>query len=87
MQEQDNSVQNIGLQVEPKEGERTLLSCNTADIRSPSLGINNEFESDDAALEYLAQILVQAYFDYKNNEHEHSKTGIDILPGINKRTG
>lgn len=86
MKSQDNSAKHIGNNVEPKEGERVLLSCNTADVRSPSLDFTNSFESKDAELDYLAQILVQAYLDYKSNEYRYSKAGRDLLPGFDKGT-
>jgi len=37
MEEQDNSVNSIGINVESKEGEHRLLSCNNANGCSPFL--------------------------------------------------
>lgn len=83
MSEQDNSIKSIGTKVESNEGERRLLSCNKANTRSPSLEFIHE-EDEDAALDYLASILVQAFFDYKEYVHrtDENKTGRNILPGI-----
>lgn len=68
-----NSAEHIGLNVEPKEGERALLCSNTADMRSPSLGVTNEFESRESTLDYLASILVEAYFDHKEHERANKE--------------
>ena len=77
------------IQVEPNEGERTLLSSNESDQRSPFLGFldtSSDNVSEDMVLDYLAQIIADIYLDqtYGNN---NSKEGSTLLPGINKRTG
>lgn len=84
MSEQGNSIKSIGTEVESNEGERRLLSCNKANTRSPSLEYLSE-EDEDAAMDYLASILVQAFFDYKEHVHHtnENETGSNILPGIN----
>lgn len=83
MSEQGNSIKSIGAEVESNEGERRLLSCNKANTRSPSLEFIYK-EDEDAALDYLASILVQAFFDYKEHVHHtnENKTSSNILPGI-----
>lgn len=61
----------IGIQVESKEGERGSLSRNKANVRSPSLGFNPNTEMDeDMALDYLADILVEAYLHEQRNRTE-----------------
>lgn len=37
IKKQHNSFKSIGKKVDPKEGERRLLCCNKANVRSPSL--------------------------------------------------
>lgn len=64
-----HNSKNIGSNVEPEAGERTLLCSNTADIRSPALGIyeDNDEISHQIVLEYLAKLLVDIYFDNKED--------------------
>jgi hypothetical protein len=50
MSEQDKSSNNIGPNVESKEGERGLLSCNKVNVRSPSLGVDTPEENTNAIL-------------------------------------
>lgn len=59
----DKGLNNIGVIVESKEGERGPLSSNKANVRSPSLGFNpnDASTSEDTALAYLADILVEIY--------------------------
>lgn len=59
-------------QIISKEGQRGLLCCNKVSNRCPSLGFNNQFTSEDAALDYLAGILVEAFLNQELNEY-HSK--------------
>lgn len=80
----DNSA-NIGIEVEPKDGERGPLSSNTADVRSPSLCLlaKKGQQDDDSALQRLARILVKAYLedrDAKAGCKEDSRS--NILPGL-----
>jgi hypothetical protein len=69
--------------LDSKEGERRRLCSNSVDTRSPSLGFNpnNEYVSEDAALDYLASIFVEIYLynEYANKERS------DLLPGLDKR--
>lgn len=51
----------------PKEGQRDLMCSNKESLRCPSLCINNN-SSEDASLDYLAKILVEAFLDKKENE-------------------
>ncbi|MBW7914669.1 MAG: hypothetical protein H3C54_13445 [Taibaiella sp.] len=83
MREQDKTTAGYST-VESKEGERRYLSCNKAGTRSPSLGFNPNDPSvtKDMALDYLASILVEAYFAQKAHEREQHQTGGHILPGI-----
>lgn len=88
MNELDKGSKNIGQHVESKEGERGPLSSSKANVRSPSLEFtpNTEFTSEDAALDYLASILVEVYLDYYTNAHKQQE-GSDLLPGIDQGTG
>lgn len=71
MSEQDKGSKHIGQQVEFKEGEREPLSCNKANVRSPSLDITNPDLSTEEKrqLDMLAKILVDAFLDSRKNEH------------------
>ena len=55
---------------EPKEGQREFLRSSKDSLRCPSFGINNN-SSEDASLDYLAKILVEAFLDKK--EHEYNQ--------------
>jgi hypothetical protein len=77
------------IKVEPNEGERTLLSSNESDHRSPFLGFldtSSDNVSEDMILDYLGHIIADIYLQetYGNNINKESS---DILPGFNKRTG
>jgi hypothetical protein len=54
----------------PKEGQRELLRSSKNSLRCPSFGIINN-SSENASLDYLASILVEAFLDKK--EYELSK--------------
>ena len=72
----------------PKEGQRDLLCSNKESIRCPSLSIINN-SSEDAQLDYLAGILVEAFLDKKEHEYNQlhkSKESSDICPSIDKGT-
>ena len=73
----------------PKEGQRDLMCSNKKSLRCPSFGINPNNVSEDVALDYFASILVEAFLDKKEYEREqlHKKTGSDICPSFNERTG
>ena len=76
-----------GVQVEPNEGERTLLCSNESDQHSPFLGFldtSSDNVSENMVLDYLANIIADIYLDqtYGNTT---DKEGSDILSGINKR--
>jgi len=80
-----NSIGAKGL--ESKEGERRRLPSSSVDTRSPSLEFNpnNEFISEDAALDYLAEILVEIHL---HNQHaDRTKKSSDLLPSINQGAG
>lgn len=75
----------------PKEGKRTFLCSNRMSHHLPSFAFNNNprFESEDKALEYLAEILVGIFFGIKRNEYQqrrkNNEEGSDLLPSIDKR--
>ena len=56
---------------EPREGQRELLRSSKDLPRCPSFGINNN-SSENVALDYLAKILVEAFLDKKEYEHNQS---------------
>src|SRR5579872_4816245 len=59
MSKRDKGLNNIGIYVESKEGERGPLSRNKANVRSPSLANNNYIFSEEtvAALSELGHVL------------------------------
>ncbi|MBA3733380.1 hypothetical protein H0W91_03320 [Patescibacteria group bacterium] len=72
----------------PKEGERGLLCSNKKSFRSPSFGIETDLllTNENVALDYLASILVEAFLDkkeYEHNQSNKSKEGGNLLPSIN----
>jgi len=75
------------IDIEPNEGERTLLCSNKGGMRSPSLDYldtSAETVTEDMALEYLAQIISMIYL--KQHHGFGSKESGNLLPSINKRT-
>ena len=52
---------------EPREGQRELLRSSKNSHRCPSFGININ-QSQEASLDYLAKILVEAFLDKKEYE-------------------
>ena len=78
---------NIGATVETKAGKRRPLCSNKTDVRFPALGFNsnNEYVSEDIALDYLASVLVEIFLHtyYASNEQK----GSDLLPRFNEGTG
>lgn len=68
-------------EIEPKEGQRDLLCSNKASIRCPSLGFNNSFASEDDALDYLAEVLVDSFLDKQYGTEKYKASG-DLLPSF-----
>jgi hypothetical protein len=71
----------------PEEGQRDFLSSNKESLRCPSFGINPNQVPEDVALDYFAGILVQAFLDKKEHEHNQlhkSKTSSDIRACIDE---
>ena len=88
MEGQDKSEKNISeANVESKEGERQLLSCNKANGRSPFLEFisNSPLVTEEMQLDYLASILVAIFLEQKRNGTKQQKESSDILPGFNQR--
>lgn len=55
--------------VDSNEGERTFLSCNKIDIRSPSLDLTDSYKaSEDQLIKYLAEILIEGFLWQHKNE-------------------
>lgn len=76
----------ISINVEPDEGERSLLCSNESGTRSPSLDFldtSSDDVSEDMLLDYLAHIISEIYLQeiYGNGTEEESSY---LLPGINK---
>jgi len=68
----DKRYTNTGLKVEPKEEQRRRLSSNNVSDRCSSFGVPNPNKiSEDAALDYLARILVEIFlaeeYDQRTN--------------------
>ena len=73
----------------PKDGQRDFACSNKRSFRCPSFGIkNNNYVSEDVALDYFAGILVEAFLDKKEYERNklQSQTGSDICPSIHEGT-
>jgi hypothetical protein len=71
----------------PREGQRDLVCSNIKSLRCPSFGVNNN-SSEDASLDYLAKILVEAFLDKKEYERKQlcePKESSNLLSSINKR--
>ena len=69
--------------LKPKEGAWERLSGDTARTHAPSLVFNpnSQYISEDAAIDYLAQILVEIYLDEQNDA---AKKSSDLLSGLDK---
>lgn len=63
MELQDKGYKSIGIKVKSEEGEREPLSCNKANVRSPSLDyyfVPNE-ENLNAAFDILFNIAIKSH--------------------------
>lgn len=59
------------INVEPNEGERTLLCSNESDIRFPSLDLTSNISQEkEKLLHELAEILVEAIIWQSQNERK-----------------
>ena len=73
--------------LEPNEGERTLLCSNKGGMRSPSLDLGIHADStEDELIGILADILVEGFILQHKHGEKHTTQGSDLLPGVNKRT-
>lgn len=75
--------------LKPEGGlQSSLCSNNVLSCSSPSGFISSNFISEDDALDYLAEVLVDAFLDHKkrhaNNPTEKS---CSLCESINKRAG
>lgn len=61
-----------GIDFEPNEGERTLLSSNESDMRSPSLDLGiNANSTEEELIKVLARILVEGFLaQYENGAND-----------------
>lgn len=57
--------------VEFKEEQPSLLSSNKELSGCSSLNIKNNFESEDAAIDYLASILVEGFLEIERDEYNN----------------
>ena len=75
--------------INPEGGLQTSLCSNEVLSCSTPLGlIKSNLISEEASLDYLAGILVEAFLDHKKSYAKSitQKSG-DILPSINQRAG
>ncbi|GEM_PF-2156110 len=56
-------------QLKPEGGLQASLCSNNVLSCSSPLGFTNSFSSDDEAIDYLADILVEAFLDQKKYEN------------------
>ncbi len=56
-------------QMKPEGGLQASLCSNNVLSCSSPLGFTNSFSSDDEAIDYLADILVEAFLDQKKYEN------------------
>lgn len=82
MRELHNTVE-YSKQSKPEGGLRATLCSNEVLSRSSPLGFNNTI-SEDNAIEYLAEILVDAFLDKKkNNANKLTKESGIVCKSIN----
>ena len=62
------------INVESKEGQPLPLRSSDGNSGCPSLGIANSFESQEAAIKYLADILVEGFLEIEANENIDNTT-------------
>jgi len=60
----------------PKGGLQSSLCSNNVPSCSSPLGFTNSFTSEEQAIDYLADILVEAFLDMKKNENNKLKQPI-----------
>ncbi len=76
-------------QTRPEGGLQATLCSNEVLSCSSPLGFldNNNFISEDDALDYLAEVLVETFLDEKKYyANATTQKGGDLCPSINKRT-
>ena len=79
----------ILINVEPNEGERTLLCSNESGKRSPSLDFLDTSSgnvTEDMILDYLAHIISDMILKESHGNTKGEESG-NLLPGLNQRTG
>ena len=86
MKELDNTDAYRGTQMKPEGGLQASLSSNFVPPCSSPLGFTN-FISEDDALDYLAEVLVEAFLDHKKGyANQRTKKSGALCPSINERT-
>ena len=85
---QDKGEHPTEINIEPNEGEQTLLSCNKGGICSPSLDFDTDspLVSEAMLLDQLASIIVQIFIADQDAKYK-SKKSSDLLPSVDKGTG
>lgn len=72
--------------LKPEGGLQSSLCSNNVPSCSSPLGFTN-FISEDDALDYLAEVLVDAFLDHKKGyANERTKKSSALCPSINKGT-
>ena len=62
--------------LKPEGGLQSSLCSNNGPLCSSPLGFTNSFTSEEQAIDYLADILVEAFLDMKKNENNKLKQPI-----------
>lgn len=77
-----------GTQMNPEGGLQATLCSNEVPSCSTPLGfINSNFVSEDDALDYLAEVLIETFLDHKKQyANESTKKSSTLCPSINERT-
>ena len=77
-----------GTKMKPEGGLQASLCSNFVLPCSSPLGFNSSnFISEDDALDYLAEVLVDSFLDHKKYyANATTQKGGDLCPSINKRT-
>jgi hypothetical protein len=83
-----HNIDENSTQLKPEGGLQASLCSNEVLSCSSPLGfINTSFISEDEAIDYLAEILVESYLDDKKRyANTNPKKSSDLLPSINQRT-
>lgn len=71
---QDKRENATEISFEPKDGERTLLSCDNSSIRSPSLDSGDKLnQEENELLNNLVELFIEAII-WKNQHAKHKSS-------------